>query len=64
MKNFLFLSFLVASLAGSLFGADLLASVTNGKLSDNSHGVKVLSLEEAKQVKGGYLYYDTEINYI
>ena len=64
MKNFLFLSFLVASLAGSLFGADLLASVTNGELSDNSPGVKVLSLEEAKQVKGGYLYYDTEINYI
>ena len=64
MKKFLFSLFLVASLAGSLFGADLLASVTNGKLSDNSPSVKVLSLEEAKQVKGGYLYYDTEINYI
>ena len=38
-----------------MFGADLLASLTNGKLSDNSPGVKVLSLEEAKQVKGGYL---------
>ena len=57
MKNFLFLSFLVVSLAGSLFGADLLASVTNGKLSDNSPGVKVLSLEEAKQVKGGQYDY-------
>ena len=57
MKNFLFLSFLVISLTSSLFatdGADLLASLTNGKLSDNSPGVKVLSLEEAKQVKGGY----------
>ena len=64
MKKFLFSLFLVTSLASSLFGADLLASVTNGKLSDNSPGVKVLSLEEAKQVKGGYLYYDTEINYI
>ena len=64
MKKFLFSLFLVASLAGSLFGADLLASVTNGKLSDNSPGVKVLSLDEAKQVKGGHLYYDTEINYI
>ena len=64
MKRFLFSSFLVASLASSLFAADLLASVTNGKLSDNSPGVKVLSLDEAKQVKGGYLYYDTEINYI
>ena len=49
MKNFLFLSFLVISLTSSLFatdGADLLASLTNGKLSDNSPGVKVLSLEE------------------
>ena len=55
MKKFLFSLFLVASLAGSLFGADLLASVTNGKLSDNSPGVKVLSLDEAKQVKGGYI---------
>ena len=50
MKKFLFLSFLVASLASSLFatdGADLLASLTNGKLSDNSPSVKVLSLEAA-----------------
>ena len=56
MKKFLFLSFLVASLASFSFGADLLASLTNGKISDNSPGVKVLSLEEAKQVKGGYLF--------
>ena len=56
MKKFLFSSFLVASLASSFFGADLLASLTNGKVSDNSPGVKVLSLEEAKQVKGGYLF--------
>ena len=68
MKKFLFLSFLVASLASSLFGADLLASVTNGKISDNSHGAKVLSLDEAKQVKGGYeisqpyIFNDTQIN--
>lgn len=48
MKNFLFLSFLVASLTSSLFGADLLSKLTNGKISDNSPGVKVLSLEEAK----------------
>ena len=56
MKKFLFSSFLVASLASSLFGADLLASLTNGKISDNSPGVKVLSLDEAKQVKGGYYF--------
>ena len=54
MKKFLFSSVLVASLASSLFAADLLASLTNGKISDSSPGVKVLSLEEAKQVKGGY----------
>ena len=46
MKRFLFI-FLVVSLASSLFSADLLASLTNGKVSDNSPGVKVLSLEEA-----------------
>ena len=57
MKNFLFSSFLLASLTSSLFSADLLASLTNGKLSDNSPGVKVLSLEEAKQVKGGLIAY-------
>ena len=49
MKNFLFSSFLLASLTSSLFatdGADLLSKLTNGKISDNSPGVKVLSLEE------------------
>ncbi|MGM9994857.1 MAG: hypothetical protein ACI35K_00395, partial [Campylobacter sp.] len=43
-------------------------SLTNGKISDNSPGVKVLSPEEAKQVKGGYeisqpyIFNDTQIN--
>ena len=55
MKKILFSSLLVASLASLLLGADLLASLTNGKISDNNPGVKVLSLEEAKQVKGGYI---------
>ena len=41
MKKFLFSSLLVASLASSLLGADLLASLTNGKISDNNPGVKV-----------------------
>ena len=59
MKKFLFSSFLVASLASSLFGADLLSKLTNGKISDNSPGVKVLSLDEAKQVKGGYYFINT-----
>ena len=51
--------FVVLSLSTFLtslsFATDLLAFYTNGKLSDNSPGVKVLSLEEKKQVRGGYL---------
>ena len=64
MNKFLFSAVISAILTSGAFAVDLLASVTNGKISDNSPGVKVLSLDEAKQVKGGYLYYDTEINYI
>ena len=64
MNKILFSAVILAILASGAFAADLLASLTNGKVSDNSPGVKVLSLDEAKQVKGGYLYYDTEINYI
>ena len=53
MNKILFSAVISAILTSGAFGADLLASVTNGKISDNSPGVKVLSLEEAKQVKGG-----------
>ena len=38
------------------FASDLLADLTNGKLAENSPGVKVLSLEEKKSVKGGYVF--------
>ena len=54
MNKFLFSAVISAILTSGAFSADLLASLTNGKISDNSPGVKVLSLEEAKQVKGGY----------
>ena len=54
-KKLFFSAVISAILSVNAFGVDLLASVTNGKISDNSPGVKVLSLEEAKQVKGGYL---------
>ena len=54
-KKLFFGAVISAILSVNAFGVDLLASVTNGKISDNSPGVKVLSLEEAKQVKGGYL---------
>ena len=54
MNKFFFSAVISAILTSGAFGVDLLASVTNGKISDNSPGIKVLSLEEAKQVKGGY----------
>ncbi|MGM9995924.1 MAG: hypothetical protein ACI35K_05875 [Campylobacter sp.] len=53
-KKLFFGAVILAILASGAFAVDLLASLTNGKISDNSPGVKVLSLEEAKQVKGGY----------
>ena len=56
MNKFLFSAVISAILTSGAFGADFLASLTNGKISDNSPGVKVLSLDEAKQVKGGLLY--------
>ncbi|MDL0104308.1 hypothetical protein NYG95_08755 [Campylobacter felis] len=43
-----------ALLANFAFANDLLAKLSNGALSDNSQGVKALSLDEMKQVKGGY----------
>ncbi|HED7359982.1 TPA: hypothetical protein R5490_001829 [Campylobacter coli] len=42
-------------LASSAFAGDFLAKLTKGALSDTSPGVKELSLEEMKQVKGGYV---------
>ena len=47
MKKFLFSAVISAILTSGAFAVDLLASVTNGKLSDNSPSVKVLSLEAA-----------------
>ena len=54
MNKFLFSAVISAILTSGAFGADLLSKLTNGKISDNSPGVKLRSLEEAKQVKGGY----------
>ena len=53
-KIFVALS-LSACLASLSFAEDLLAYYTDGKLTENSPGVKVLSLDEKKQVKGGYV---------
>ncbi len=45
-----------ALLSSSAFAEDILAKVSNGTISDNSAGVKVLSLDEIKEVKGGYYF--------
>ncbi|EOB5157331.1 hypothetical protein ACX9UE_001325 [Campylobacter upsaliensis] len=43
-----------ALLANFAFANDLLAKLSNGAVSDNSVGVKILSLDEMKEVRGGY----------
>ena len=53
-KILFFGAVILAILASGAFAVDLLASLTKGKISDNSPSVKMLSLDEAKQVKGGY----------
>ncbi|EAI6130136.1 hypothetical protein CA706_02035 [Campylobacter coli] len=55
-KKLLGVTALGALLASSAFAGDFLAKVTNGALSDNSPGVKALSLDEMKEVKGGYYF--------
>ena len=44
---------LSALLANFAFANDLLARLSNGAVSDNSVGVKILSLDEMKEVRGG-----------
>ncbi|EIA83041.1 hypothetical protein cco69_09357, partial [Campylobacter coli 202/04] len=53
LKKLLSVVALGALLASSAFAEDILAKVSNGAISDNSAGVKVLSLDEMKEVKGG-----------
>ncbi|EAV9673757.1 hypothetical protein FFT86_04030 [Campylobacter upsaliensis] len=45
---------LSALLVSFSFANDLLAKLSNGAVSDNSVGVKILSLDEMKEVRGGY----------
>ncbi|HEC1549063.1 TPA: hypothetical protein R1X55_000458 [Campylobacter upsaliensis] len=45
---------LSALLVSFSFANDLLAKLSEGVVSDNSVGVKVLSLDEMKEVRGGY----------
>ncbi|EAH6083303.1 hypothetical protein EGX02_01415 [Campylobacter jejuni] len=53
-KKLLSVVALGALLSSSAFAEDILAKVSNGAISDNSAGVKVLSLDEMKEVKGGF----------
>ncbi|EAJ2130712.1 hypothetical protein K8T27_000564 [Campylobacter upsaliensis] len=55
-KKLLGVTALGTLLASSAFAEDILAKVSNGAISDNSAGVKVLSLDEMKEVKGGYYF--------
>ncbi|HEG3194921.1 TPA: hypothetical protein SCY87_000721 [Campylobacter upsaliensis] len=55
-KKLLSVATLGALLSSSAFAEDILAKVSNGAISDNSAGVKVLSLDEMKEVKGGYWF--------
>ncbi|MCR2062972.1 hypothetical protein [Campylobacter helveticus] len=50
LSNIIILSALLINFS---FANDLLAKLSNGALSDNSQGVKVLNVDEMKQVKGG-----------
>ncbi|EAK7629592.1 hypothetical protein E7O63_07935 [Campylobacter coli] len=51
LSNIIILSALLINFS---FANDLLAKLSNGAVSDNSQGVKALSLDEMKQVKGGW----------
>ncbi|EOG2576398.1 hypothetical protein CUPS3808_03105 [Campylobacter upsaliensis] len=54
MKKLFSIVALSALLANFAFANDLLAKLSNGVVSDNSVGVKILSLDEMKEVRGGY----------
>ncbi|EAJ1956636.1 hypothetical protein FFT86_03980 [Campylobacter upsaliensis] len=51
LSNIIILSALLINFS---FANDLLAKLSNGAVSDNSVGVKILSLDEMKEVRGGY----------
>ncbi|EAI3696667.1 hypothetical protein LZN57_001053 [Campylobacter jejuni] len=55
IKKIFALLALTSLLTSSVFAEDFLAKLTKGALSDTSPGVKELSLEEMKEVKGGYV---------
>lgn len=62
LKKFLGILTLSSLLLSGAYASDILALVSKGKISDTSAGVKVLSLEEEMQVKGGYILSDYRFN--
>ncbi|EOI2270210.1 TPA: hypothetical protein SAY82_001828 [Campylobacter jejuni] len=62
-KKLLSVVALGALLSSSAFAEDILAKVSNGAISDNSAGVKVLNLDEMKEVKGGVYTFNRASNY-
>ncbi|WP_270978005.1 bacteriocin [Campylobacter upsaliensis] len=53
---------LSALLVSFSFANDILAKLSKGAVSDNSVGVKILSLDEMKEVRGGYYILNTKFN--
>ncbi|TQR26838.1 hypothetical protein DMB92_09205, partial [Campylobacter sp. MIT 99-7217] len=46
--------FLATAVLSFCLADDFLAKLTQGKISDTSEGVRVLSLDEMKEIKGGW----------
>ncbi len=63
LKKFFTLAVLSSLFISSALADDLLAKISNGAISDNSKGVKVLSLDEQKEVKGGYITFTRASGY-
>lgn len=55
LKSFLTLLAFSAFLLSNVYAHDILEIVSKGELTSNSIGIKELSLEEKKQIKGGYI---------
>ncbi|MDO4674535.1 hypothetical protein [Campylobacter sp.] len=54
MKKLIAFLFVFFYFSNFVFAGDFLAKVSNGVLRDASVGVKKLSFDEMKEVKGGY----------
>ncbi len=63
-KNVIKFTTLSILISSSVIADDFLSKISNGALSDTSIGVKTLSLNEMKEVKGGvYFYRDPDYDF-